>query len=314
MNREEQRQLLAEQTTLRKLIDEIPADDVLDRASFEARLQSVEQRLAQVQADTRAPVRARLTFRGRPVIGTHGIFAEFGLSATTAFTDAVALVAAGFGRELAGTGPIPDRNQCQLLITGTALGSFGFELEEHRDQPLLLEDESIVAQALAQTQELLAATMGSDDDLTEAVAGTDPRVVNAIRGFMEKLADNEAVCAMEYRDRRLAFGDVEQVRRGLERLATENVYTEPKRFRGEFQGVLPKRRTFEFKLSAEDRVIVGKIGSSIANPDMLNRHLYKAIDIEVVATRLGSGRPRYVLNQEPNWSPGEGERTKDQQQ
>lgn len=302
MNREEQRQLLAEQTALRRFIAEIPATDVLDRDSFEARLRSVQQRLAEVQVDTRAPARARLTFRGRPVIGSHGIFAEFGMSATKAFTDAVAMVAAGFGRELAGTEPIPDRDQCQLLITSTAVGSFGFELEEHLEQPLLLDDESVVAQALTQTQELLAATTGSDDELTEAVAGIDPRVVSALRGFLEKLADNDAVCAMEYGDRRLGFRDVAQVRRGAERLAAGNRHEESTRFKGAFQGVLPKRRTFEFKRSGDDVVIVGKIGSDIANPDVLNRHLHECTEIEVVATRLGNGHPRYVLNQEPEWT------------
>jgi hypothetical protein len=70
---------------------------------------------------------------------------------------------------------------------------------------------------------------------------------------------------------------------------------------GEFQGILPKRRTFEFKISGEETVISGKIGPSIADPDDLNRHLHSPTRITVAATTVGNGRPRYVLNQQPTW-------------
>jgi hypothetical protein len=71
LNRDEQRQLLAEQTTLRKLIAEIPAGDVLDRASFEARLQSVEQRLAQAQAEG-LPTGGEQPIDGPPALDQEG--------------------------------------------------------------------------------------------------------------------------------------------------------------------------------------------------------------------------------------------------
>ena len=91
----------------------------------------------------------------------------------------------------------------------------------------------------------------------------------------------------------------------MDRLAQEKVHEETKAFTGEFQGVLPRRRTFEFKISGEDAVITGRIGSGIANPDVLNQHLHRVTQITVVATCLGNGRPRYVLNQAPNWSSDE---------
>jgi hypothetical protein len=61
----------------------------------------------------------------RPVSEQYGIFAEFGARATTMFTDAVAKVAAGQTGPLSAMGPIPNRGDSQLLITNTALGSFG---------------------------------------------------------------------------------------------------------------------------------------------------------------------------------------------
>ncbi len=301
MNRDENAQLLAEQSTLRQLLDETPQEDVLERQSLEARLRSVEQRLAALEADTRLPARVKLTFRGKPVVDSHGIFAEFATAATKAFTDTVVMLAAGMSGPLAGVGRIPNREHNQLLITSTAVGSFGFELEEYREQTPLLEEESVVALALAQTQALLAGTAGSDDELTEVVAGADPRVINAARSFLETMASNEAVCTLDYGGHRFAFHDVAEVKRGVERLSQENVHEETQRLTGEFQGVLPKRRTFEFKLADEDRVIIGKVGAGIENPDVLNRHLHQTTTIELVATRLGRGRPKYVLKTEPQW-------------
>jgi hypothetical protein len=306
MNQEERCHLLAEQATLRQLVDETPEDNVLDRRSLEARLDEVDSCLQVEEPDAREPARARITFRGKPVVGSHGVFAKFGLKATQAFADAVTMLAAGMSMPLAGVGPIPGRDQNELLITRTAAGSFGFELEEYREQPLLLDDDSAIALALEQTQELLEGTIGTDDELTEAVAGIDPRAMTALRDFLETVAKGEAVCTVQYRRRRVSFRDVQQVKRGAERLVQENVHEEEQTFEGEFQGVLPKRRAFEFRRTDEDVVITGRIGPDIENPDKLNRHLHEKTRITLIATRLGRGRPKYVLKAEPKWDQESG--------
>jgi len=304
MSRNERNQLLAERSTLTKLFGQTPEANVIDRMSLQSRLRQVEQRIEALPDDEREPARVRLTFRGRPVVGSHGVFAQFGMDATKAFTDAVAMLAAGISRPLADVGPIPGRDQNQLLITRTALGSFGFELEEHRDSQLRLDDESALALALEQTQELLEGAAGSDDELTDAAAGVDQRVLNAFKGFLDTLANSEAVCAVEYRDRQFRFRDVSQVRRSAARLVQDNVHEIDEQFTGEFQGILPKRRTFEFKLADEDTVICGKIGPDVQNPDELNQHLHQKVTVTFAATRLGAGRPRYVLKQAPPWDEG----------
>lgn len=304
MTRNERNQLLAERSTLTRLFGQTPEVNVIDRMSLQSRLRQVEQRIAALPADEREPARVRLTFRGRPVVGSHGVFAQFGMDATKAFTDAVAMLAAGISRPLADVGPIPGRDQNQLLITRTALGSFGFELEEHRDTQLRLDDESALALALEQAQELLEGAAGSDDELTDAAAGVDQRVLGAFKNFLDTLATNEAVCAVEYRERKFSFRDVSQVRRSANRLVQENVHEQEAQFAGEFQGVLPKRRTFEFKLADDDTVISGKIGPDVHDPDELNQHLHQSVKATFAATRLGTGRPRYVLKQLPSWDQG----------
>ena len=121
---------------------------------------------------------------------------------------------------------------------------------------------------------------------------------------MKILADNEAVCALQFRNHAFRFSDMGQVNRSLERLSQDNLREEEQFLEGEFEGVLPKkRRTFEFKVAGQDEVIVGKISPAVANLDEINAHLYKATRIKVMTTRVGNGRPRYVLLEMPQW-PG----------
>ncbi len=211
MNIQEYKHLLAERSTVERLLADMPDENVLERSGLEARLDELKLELASVTPPRREPARARLTFRGRPVVGQHGVFAEFGTKATSAFTDAVAKVAAALSRPLAAMGPIPKRDEHQMLITSTAIGSFGFELEEHRPGQLDFGDETVVVQALELTRELLKSTIGTDDELADSAAATDPRAVAAVRAFLDLLATNEAVCTLEFKDTAFRFDDVGQV-------------------------------------------------------------------------------------------------------
>jgi hypothetical protein len=301
MNLHEYKHLLAERVSLHGMLDEIPLESVLDRAGLESRLETVEQELAHVVAPRRDPARATLTFRGRPVVGQHGIFAEFGAKATSAFTNAVAKVAAGLSGPLAAMGPIPNRDESRLLIIGTALGSFGFELEEAPVDHLVFGDDSIAGQALELTQNLLRSTLGSDDELADSAVATDPRAIAAVRSFLELLATNEAACGLQFEDKFFQFNDVGEVRRGAERLGQDNLHEEETQLTGEFQGVLPQGRTFEFKVSNSQEIIRGKVSSSISSPEDINNHLQQVVTIGVLLTRVGAGRPRYALTKLPEW-------------
>jgi len=301
MNPQDRLHLLAERKFLKERLAEFPDSARIMRISTESRLRAIEKCLEQEPVDEQEPARVRLTFNGRPVIGSHGIFAEFGMKAVSSFTDAVAAVAASLISPLAAMGPIPNREQHQLLITRTALGSFGFELEEYRVGQLLLEEASPVAQALERTQNLLQGIVGTDDQLADSAADTDPRALDKVRGFLQTLVDYEAICTMQYRDRSFGFTDVGQVRNGLARLGQDNLREDEQVFDGEFQGVLPKGRTFEFKLAEQDEVLRGKVGPIIRNADDLNTRLHQPAKIKLMVTRVGNGRPRYVLVEAPQW-------------
>jgi hypothetical protein len=296
--------LRSEQTALRRMLAELPPESVLDRSGLAGRLEEVEELLASAGKPRRGPARAHLTFRGHPVIDQHGVFAEFGTRATSLFTDAVSKIVASQSGPLAATGPIPHRSDSQLLITSTAVGSFGFELEEHRPNVLDFGDDSPLDEALEVTSGLLDSTLKSDDDLADYVAATDPRAVAAVREFLDYLAANEAICAVEYNDRVVRFRDVGEIRRAADRLSQDNVHEEEIEVFGQFLGVLPEGRRFEFRLSDTQEIVRGTIGHGVAEPAMINQHLLQAVKIAVLTTQVGSGKPRYKLLQSPSWPGG----------
>lgn len=301
MSTYDRQHLLAEQNFLREQLTGLPASARLTRMSTESRLRSIETQLAEMPVNERELARARLTFNGAPVIGSHGIFADFGMRAVSSFTDAVASVAASLTAPLAAMGRIPNRDQNQLLITNTAVGSFGFELEEFSGSQLPFEEESPVGIALDRTQALLQGTLGNDEDLADIASETDPRALEKIRAFLKVLVDSDAVCALQYRGRGVRFTDVGQVRSSLERLGADNLRESQQRLRGEFLGALPKSRTIEFKLAGDETIIRGKVATSIPNVDEINQHLHQLTFIDVMTTQVGNGRPRYLLTQMPEW-------------
>jgi len=301
MNHEDRQHLLAERSFLLRMLAKTPEKASLTRMSDQARLRKVEARLAELPAQCKAPSRARLTFDGAPVVGSHGIFVEFGTKAMNSFAEAVASVAASLSAPLAAVGPIPNRDQNQLLITDTASGSFGFELEEHHSNRLELDDESPVAMALDRTQTLLSSTLGDDDELADIASETDPRALEKVRAFLKVLADNNAICTLQYGGRSVRFTDVGQVIRSLARLAADNLHESEDQLEGKFLGVLPNSRSFEFKLASDEQIIRGKISPRLRNIESLNEHLHQRVQIDVARTQVGNGQPRYLLISMPDW-------------
>lgn len=296
MNLKEYQFLRAELGELERMLADLPASHVIERMSLEARKQDVEEELASQPAPTRQPVRAHLTFRGRPVVGSHGVFAEFGAAAVGAFSEAVAAVGASLSKPLGSRGVLPGRDDHRLLITGTAQGSFGFELEEAAVEDLsLFPKESPLDDAIAQTKAILQASLGTDDELSEALSETDPRALDAIRKFLEVIARNDALCALSFKDAVFRFENVGQVRRSLTRLEHGNIHESEEELAGAFLGVLPLRRTFEFKFADTSEVISGKVGIAIADAAAINQVLGRPVSIRVQSRRVGVGRPRYVL-------------------
>lgn len=287
--------LASEAHEIEQLLAGMSEDRVIDRMSLETRLASVKAALADLSQQV-AP-KARLTFRGKPVFGSHGIAADFGGKAAGAFSDAFAAVAAGLSEGLRYMGPIPNRDKNQLLITGTAIGSFGFEFELPAAEPSLFPETEKAQEAMAKIEALFRlAAEGSDDEVAEIIEEVHPRAVRKVHDFLDLLVQQQAWCGLEFGDRFFRYADYDQIKASCERLKDENIQETEESYRGEFQGVLPAGRTFEFRLADQAGLIRGKIDLSIEDPDVLNREwLHKTVTVKLNVLQVGQGRPRFTL-------------------
>ncbi len=296
MNYREYDMISSEIKQLESLLADIPSHRMIERVGLESRLKSARNKLNNIQKES-IRHRAIITFRGQPVIGSHGIVAEFAAKAAGSFSEAVAAIAASLADNLKYMGPIPNRERNQMLITGTAVGSFGFEFEIPKaDEDSLFPGSSEAEVALEKMQELFNSSItGNDDLLTELVEEIHPRAVVKAVEFLEVMKTNKAWCALSFKEKTFRFSDLEQITIAMSKLDKDNISETEGAFQGELQGILPSRRTFEFKTS--EGIITGKIGPEIKDPDVLNReYLHKQVSINLRMTQVGQGKPRYMLN------------------
>jgi len=300
MNHDEYIYVSSEIKELESLLAKIPKQKAINRIGLESRLKTAKEAIAGFHPDE-SPLKVRLTFRGRPVFGSHGVSADFASKASGYFTDAFSAVVAGITENLRYMGPIPDKEKNQLLITGTAIGSFGFEFELPKvpveQQQSLLPLPNRPEDAMEKLEKLFqVAAEGTDDDIAELVEEIHPRAVKKAAEFLGYISEQEAWCGLEFKENVFRFSGIEQVRISAERLESKNIKESDDSFTGEFQGILPKGRTFEFKLHDQKGVLRGKVGPDIDDADVLNREfLHNLVNVKLHVIQVGQGRPRYTL-------------------
>jgi len=299
MNRTEFMHAKAELSFLDKISKE-PGLSKLTQLSLQSRVAKVTNALREPGQGAYAPAKAIVTYRGAPVRGVHGMLAEFGATVTSKFSDAVAAVAASISGVLNDFGPIPNRAQNQILITGTAIGSFGFEFEEapHAGAQLPLEGTTAVSQAFELFAELLEASIKGDEELSEPASRVGTRELRLVSEYLDKLIAYDAFCSLKTRDHSFSFSSVDQVKLSKSRLSIENIDERDVSFTGEFLGAFPADRRFEFK-TTEGIVIHGRIAAGVEEPAVINTHLNQHVTITVSARTVGRGRPRYTLSTAP---------------
>lgn len=280
---------------LEDLLAAIPPGNVIERLSLESRLESAQAALAALPQ--RPAPKARLTFRGKPVFGSHGIAADFAGKAAEAFSDAFVAVTAGLNEGLRDMGPIPNRGKNQLLITGTAVGSFGFEFELPTEDSGLFPDTEKTQDAMTKIAALFRlAAEGTDDEVAEVIEEIHPRAVKKVHDFLDLLVQQQAWCGLDFADRFFRYADHAQIKASCERLKSDNIQEREETYRGEFQGVQPSGRTFEFRLADQQGLIRGRVDVAIDDPHILNREwLYKPVTVKLNVMQVGQGRPRFIL-------------------
>lgn len=294
----EYHRLQAELGELDRLIAATPGEAVINRATLEYRKSQVEEEIRANPAPLRWPAHAHLTFNGKPVVDRQGIYAEFAGEAVEAFAKAVTSLAASQDTELGARGKIPNQDEHQLIVTGTAPGSFGFELEEIMDrhqQASLLAEESAVEVAIGQAKTILAALTGDEEGLADAIADTDNRALNDVRGFLRLMADSEAVCSLSFKNDTFRFRDVSQVKQGVATLESDNIQEGQETLHGYFQGFLPKPRRAQLTIAGSGEVLLCRVDQSVESAEEINENRYRPVDVRATSRRVGSSRPRYTI-------------------
>lgn len=289
--------LSSEAQNLKHLLSEIPEENVIDRLGLTNRLNSVESELESINP-YHINKTAKLTFRGNPVIGSEAISANFAAKATKLFSDAVSAVSAGLSGALQRTGRIPDSSANQLMITGTAIGSFGFEFELPRaDHFDLCPEQSIVEKAIDDIRQIFEVSAnGTDDCLNELIGEVHPRAVTRIHDFLTFLSEQEAKCGLEFNDKFFKFYDDKQLQNAISRLDNDNIHTDEVTYQGSFRGALPETRSFEFRTENDNELIKGKIAKDILNPEIININwLLKPVIAKFHVLTIGNSKPKYVL-------------------
>jgi hypothetical protein len=289
--------LSAEKKQIETILNEIPEDDVIERASFEARLARINEGLSNLTPS--APVKkASLTFRGDPVIGSRAIAADFTAKVTSLFNDAVAAIAAGLQENLKYMGKIPHKKDNRLFITGTAIGSFGFEFEVPASdtEDDLFPESSPAAEALDRLLKVFEITASGDDEqLAEVVDEIHPRAVRKIAEMLDYTAKERAWCGLSFSGQSFRFRDHQQLEQAAARVREDNIRERKEVLNGYFTGVLPKSRHFEFKSLDGKMDIRGRVSAEIEAPEKLNGLLNKALKVTFDVVQVGQGRPKYTL-------------------
>lgn len=247
MKRTDLSQAKSELTFLNR-ISSSPGISKLSKLSIATRIEALKE---DIERSSRngifVPAKAAITYKGLPVWGSHGVAAEFGSLATAKFADAIAAIAASLSGGILGErGPIPNRAQNQILITGTVLGSFGFEFEEAppASAQLTLEGTSAVSQAFELMADLLESSTKSDEELSEPLSKIGTRSIAVVSEFLEKLATNGAYCTFRTGNHEFSFTSAEQIRISKSRLSPENIHESSQTISGQFLGAFPADRRF----------------------------------------------------------------------
>lgn len=304
MNVHEYRFLLEDRAALKELIAETRPDEVITRRSFEYRLSQVEEELKAYEGYSPEVVAAELTFRGKPVSGSRGGSVNFLSNVTKKFALAIHYIGASQRYlNLNPTGAVRDKKDYELMITNTALGSFGFRVEEASQQLSLIGEFTPVERAIDGFKSILKASVGPDSQLAEAIGDADIRAINAVRDFLDDVAKEDAVCALEFKGDKFSFRDASQVKRGSDRLNQDNVREDEVEFSGRFQGFLLKSRRAEFLIEAvDDDSFSEHVGAVVncpvvpsPNDARINTVLDQTVRAVLRAQRVGTARPRFVI-------------------
>lgn len=294
-------EIRADLATVESLLGTVPEGDILGRRSLTARREILVQELATLTAQTQPAARAAVYFGGAPVVGSRGIDATFASKALANYEDFVTKIWAQRQHgNLPASGPVRDRHEARLHITGVVRGSFGFELAELAELEGASSFEGVrLRDAVDRATRAIIAAGESDDALADAAEDLDSRAFAALREFFAVLKKGGASVRVVTDDLDRSF-DVSAVLMAAERTQGSLTEEQDVPLVGEFLGVLPERRTFELRRE-DGTVLRGRVSDEMPsadvrqlNPDWATKRCMAHLRVVTLTSRTRA-RQRYIL-------------------
>lgn len=263
----ERSRLVAEQVSLRELIDSLRKDDLLGRASLQKRLEWVEQQLRDASATRGTRAQIALAFDGEPVLGSYGIDAEFSAKVLHSFQSTVSSVFAANAREgfIGERGPTVGAKDSALKVTGVVHGSFGFVLEEVNLAGEQWTDSALLNAASDAVRLVERLSLESLEDAEVMLDSVNPRLLKDLEEFFGAVHSGGATLKISQEDH-TAVLDRAAVERAYTRVKDVSVEEREEILRGELLGILPDSRRFEFQA-------FGNLVKGLATPEVAQSYL-----------------------------------------
>lgn len=227
----DEERLRSELAALEEVLRDLPERAVFERASMEDRRDEVLRLLNFIDRPTTTRANMMLFFGGSPVVESFGIRAGFAGGALDAFQKLVGAIS-------------PTAEATDLLVTATAPGSFGFQLEEQA-APLL--GATALAATLERTAQLVASLRKPAEERGEDEGPA--KVQRALSHFLRVLSENGASVRFVAKTFRFELTQKEVDAAALE-LAFDDVSQETNEYVGIFGGEFQFGRRFEFRTDA----------------------------------------------------------------
>ncbi len=245
------------------LLDRTAQSDPVGHMQFSQRKERIQREIDQLKATPELKASVGLFFSGGPVIGSKGIKADFVGKAIEGFQD---LVAKQFASEETGStgsrGPIPFKQNSDLLLTDMVRGSVGVVLEEAGQNETVTETQlKIVMDHVADA--ILSSSGVNAEDFEGLLERIDHRYLTSLANLFTLLDDEHALIRIVEDMRDIQLGELD-IKRARDRLNSAQIDEDDS---SEFSGRLyrlPAHRRFELALLDGLTTIYGTISPEFA--------------------------------------------------
>lgn len=263
---------------------------------LQAKLQGMPDAIA------RAPAGVALFIGGRPVVGSHGIQANF---SGKAIDQIQALVSQRFAAlelsPLASKGRVPLKDNTHLLVTDVVRGSFGFVLQAAEPDDVGQPVNTTLKAVVDKVAETFSRVAAQDDRLFDgAVAEIDDRQKRALTDYF-KLLDTEGATVRIIEGERDFELDQAAVQRARHRVESLRIAEDTVVLNGQIIGWTDYSARFELRLHDNQELVQGAITQealdrvSVEGVEPYHKHVRATVKLKRVTMVNRQPRSAYTL-------------------